>query len=1041
MASFESLNTKNTKEREKDTAKYWQDIDLLKRTFETREGAEDYIIYDGPPTANGKPGIHHVIARTLKDMTSRYKNMSGYKVMKKAGWDTHGLPVEIEVEKELGFSDKNDIEEYGVEKFNQHCKDSVFKYSDMWRDMSDRMAFLYDMDNPYITLDNDYIETEWWLLNNAFKKGLIYEGAKVMPYCPRCGTGLASHEVAQGYQMDKTITLICKFKKKDSENEYFLAWTTTPWTLPSNVGLTVNPDLTYIKVYDKEDDAYYYLAKSLVDKVMEGHDFEIVEEMKGKDLEYIEYEQLMPEIKVEGKAFILTCADYVSAEDGTGIVHTAPAFGEDDYQLGRKYDLAFVQPVDLEGNFTEGLWKGKFIFDTNEEIFLHLRDEGKVFKKQTIEHNYPHCWRCKTPLVYYAKPSWYIEMSKLSDQMVENNKTVNWFPPTIGEKRFGNWLENVKDWAISRSRYWGTPLNIWKCDDCGHTDSVGSRAELKERAIEDIDENIELHRPYVDDVTIKCPDCGGIMHRVPDVIDVWFDSGSMPFAQLHYPFENKEIFEEKFPADFICEGIDQTRGWFYSLMAISTFTKGVAPFKNVLVNDLVLDKNGQKMSKSKGNTLDPFALFDKYGADAVRFYSLYVSPPWFPTKFDEKGLKEVRNNFFRTIENVYSFFTLYANTDGLSMEDFTSGDNFKEDSIKLEKIDKWLYSRLYSLEKDYHEAMEIFDYNKVVHIISDFVVEDLSNWYIRRNRKRFWASSLTESKKAVYKTTYDALLAVSKMVAPIAPFIAEEIFRNLTGEESVHVQVFDKLREDMIDKELEENMDLVRKIVTLGRASREKEQIKVRQPLSKIVVDGSYREKISDLLGLIKEELNIKEVEFAEDLSEFMDFYLKPNFREVGRIFQSKVNDFAKYLAGVNAKDFIEAVKETPQEVELGGEAFQVTEDYLDIRIQAKEGFEVEMDSNVFVVLDTDITKELKEEGYAREFISKVQNMRKDKGYEVTDRIDIFYQGDEELKAALTNFEDQIKKETLADNLLEKDLSTEDLEINDKMAKLELERK
>lgn len=1041
MANFESLNTKDTKQRESSLAKYWQDIDLLKRTFETREDAQDYIIYDGPPTANGKPGIHHVIARTLKDMTSRYKNMSGYKVMKKAGWDTHGLPVEIEVEKELGFKDKNDIEEYGVEKFNQHCKDSVFKYSDMWRDMSDRMAFLYDMDNPYITLDNDYIETEWWLLNNAFKKGLIYEGAKVMPYCPRCGTGLASHEVAQGYQMDKTITLICKFKKAESKNEYFLAWTTTPWTLPSNVALTVNPELDYVKVKDTTDGCFYYLAKSLVEKVMDNHEYEIVETVKGKELEHTKYEQLLPDIKIEGNAFFVTCADYVSAEDGTGIVHTAPAFGEDDYQLGRKYDLAFVQPVDLEGNFSDGPWKGQFIFDTNEDIFIHLRDQGKVFKKQTMEHNYPHCWRCGTPLVYYAKPSWYIEMSKLSDQMVANNNEVNWFPPTIGEKRFGNWLENVKDWAISRSRYWGTPLNIWKCDDCGHTDSVGSRKELAERAIEDIDENIELHRPYVDDVTMKCPDCGGIMHRVPDVVDVWFDSGSMPFAQLHYPFENKEEFEDKFPADFICEGIDQTRGWFYSLMAISTFTNGKAPFKNVLVNDLVVDKNGQKMSKSKGNTLDPFALFDQYGADAVRFYSLYVSPPWFPTRFDEKGLVEVRNNFFRTIENVYNFFALYANTDKLALENFANSKDFDLENIKLEKIDKWLYSRLYSLQKDYHEAMEVFDFNKVVHMISDFVVEDLSNWYIRRNRKRFWTSELSDSKKAVYKTTYDALVLVSEMVAPIAPFISEEIFRALTGKESVHVQVFPQVKEEMIDKQLESDMDLVRKMVTLGRASREKEQIKVRQPLSKIIVDGRYKNNLGDLIQLVKEELNIKEVVFAEDLSEFMDFYLKPNFREVGKVFQSKVNDFAKFLNSVDAKEFVAAVEQEAQEIQLGEDKYTISPEYLDVRIQAKEGFDVEMDSNVFVVLDTDITEELKAEGYAREFISKVQNMRKDNGYEVTDRIEIFYQADDELTKALELFEETIKKETLADGLTRKELSSQALEINEKEAKLELERK
>ena len=719
---FEEVNSKDVKSREAKLKDYWNEIDLLGETFKTRENADEYVIYDGPPTANGKPGIHHVIARTLKDMTSRYKNMKGYKVLKKAGWDTHGLPVEIEVEKQLGFHDKNDIEQYGIEKFNHLCKESVWKYSDMWRDMSDRMAFLYDMDHPYVTMDNNYIETEWWLLDQAFKKGYIYEGAKVMPYCPRCGTGLASHEVAQGYEFEKTLTLTVRFKKKGADNEYFLAWTTTPWTLPSNLALAVNPDLDYVKVFDKEDDCYYYMAKSLMAKLMDNRDYEVVEEMKGTDLELLEYEQLMPYVKTQpGKAFKVILADYVSAEDGTGIVHIAPAFGEDDYQACRKYDLDFIQPVDLEGRFTETPWKGEFVFDTNEKIWRHLQEEGKVFAKETMEHNYPHCWRCHTPLIYYARPSWYIEMSKFSGKMVENNQTVNWFPQTIGDKRFGNWLENVKDWAISRSRYWGTPLNIWRCE-CGHTDTVASRAELKERAIEDISEDIELHRPYVDNVHIKCDKCGGTMTRVPDVLDVWFDSGAMPFAQLHYPFENKELFEKGYyPADFICEGIDQTRGWFYSLMAISTITMGRAPYKNVLVNDLVVDKNGQKMSKSRGNTLDPFALFDKYGADAVRFYSLYVSPAWMQTKFDEKGLVEVKNNFFRTFENVYNFFSLYAGTDGLTLADIKSFEG-----VKVDGIDRWLYSRLNSLIKSYYEEMENFEYNKVVHEISDFVVEDLS---------------------------------------------------------------------------------------------------------------------------------------------------------------------------------------------------------------------------------------------------------------------------------------------------------------------------
>ena len=1036
MTEFKSLDTNKTRERESEVKNYWKEIDLLDQTFKTREDAETYVIYDGPPTANGKPGIHHVIARTLKDMTSRYKNMKGYRVLKKAGWDTHGLPVEIEVEKKLDFHDKNDIEEYGIEKFNKLCKESVWTYSDMWRDMSDRMAFLYNMDDPYVTMDNDYVETEWWLLDKAFKNGYIYEGAKVMPYCPRCGTGLASHEVAQGYQMDKTITLNVKFKKADADNEYFLAWTTTPWTLPSNVSLSVHPDLEYVKVFDKENEEYYYMAKSLMVNIMGDRDYEVVETLKGSDMEYMKYEQILPYVDVDkDHAFIITLADYVSAEDGTGIVHSAPAFGEDDYQIGRKYGLDFVQPVDLEGNFTETPWKGKFIFDTNEDIWHHLANEGKVFKKQTIEHNYPHCWRCHTPLVYYATPSWYIEMSKFSDEMVANNNGVNWFPGTIGEKRFGNWIENVKDWAISRSRYWGTPLNIWKCDECDHTRTVGSRKELAELAIEDIDENIELHRPYVDNVSIKCEHCDGTMHRVPDVIDVWFDSGAMPFAQLHYPFENKELFENYYPADFICEGIDQTRGWFYSLMAISTITTGKAPYKNVLVNDLVVDKNGQKMSKSKGNTLDPFELFDKYGADAVRFYSLYVSPPWMQTKFDEKGLVEVKNNFFRTYENVYNFFTLYANTDNLSIEDLKAFID-----IKLEKIDRWLYSRLNSLVKNYYEYMEEFDYNKAVHAISDFVVEDLSNWYIRRNRKRFWTSDLTDSKKAVYKTTYDALVTLTKLIAPVTPFIAEEVYRKLTGAKTVHTELLPEVDERLIEEALENDMDLVRKIVNLGRASREKEAIKVRQPLAKIIVDGGYRDNITDLIPLIKEELNIKEVEFADDLSEFMNFSLKPDFRVVGRIFQSKVNDFAKYLSSVNAKDFVAATEEGPVEVEIGGETYDVSRDYLDVRISAKEGFDVEIDGKVFVVLDTEITDELSEEGYAREFISKIQNLRKDSGFEVTDRIDITYQADDELKRALDKYADEIKKETLADSLDKKDISADSQDLNDKEIRIEIER-
>lgn len=1033
MKVFETLNTKNVKELETSVAKYWNDIDILKRSNETRSDCEDFIFYEGPPTANGRPGIHHVIARTLKDMTCRYKNLRGYKVYRRAGWDTHGLPVEIEVEKQLGFHDKNDIESYGVSQFNEKCKDSVFQYRSLWEKMSESMAFLADMQNPYITLDNDYIETEWWLLDRMFKKGYVYEGAKVMPYCPRCGTGLASHEVALGYKNDKTITLTLKFKKKDTKNEYFLAWTTTPWTLPSNVALTVHPELDYVKVYDKEDDSYYYLAKDLTEKVLGSIDYEIVETIKGKDLEYVKYEQLLPFVKTDKEAFFVTLADYVSASDGTGIVHSAPAFGEDDYQMSRKYNLPMLQPVDLDGNFTETPWKSRFVFDANEDIFHYLRNENKVFAKNTIEHNYPHCWRCDTPLIYYAKPSWYISMSDFSKQMVENNNSVNWYPGFIGEKRFGNWLENVKDWAISRNRYWGTPLNIWRCDSCDHTLSVGSRKELKELALEDISEDIELHRPYVDEVSIKCPECEGIMHRVKDVVDVWFDSGAMPFAQQHYPFEHKDDFENYFPADFICEGIDQTRGWFYSLMAISTLTTGKAPFKNVLVNDLVVDKNGQKMSKSRGNTLDPFELFDKYGADAVRFYSLYVSPPWVPTKFDETGLKEVKNNFFRTFENVYNFFTLYANTDKIDINECKDA--------KLETIDRWLLSRLNNLLKEYIELMEVFDYNKVTHIINDFVVEDLSNWYIRRNRKRFWQEGLSESKKAVYYTTYKTLILLSKMISPVAPFISEAVYRNLTGEESVHLTILDDVDDTRIDNELEDKMNLVRKMVTLGRASREKYQIKVRQPLNKIIVDGTFEEKIDDLTDLIKDELNIKEVQFAKDLSEFMDYYLKPDYKVAGRILQSDIKEFAKYLEGVNAKTFIEKIENGPINVELNGKEHEIKKEYLDIRISAKEGYEVEMDQNVFVVLDKTLTDELLNEGYAREFISKVQNMRKENGYELTDKINIKTEVEESLKEALQVFEEKIKKETLAEKLLFENVDDEkSIELNDKSAKIKLER-
>jgi len=1033
MDKFKPLSDLPVSESEKKIAEYWDEIDILQKSIDNREGKEPFIFYEGPPTANGRPGIHHVIARTLKDTVCRYKTMQGYQVKRKAGWDTHGLPVEIEVEKELGLNNKQEIEEYGISNFNQKCRESVFKYEKQWREMTRRMAYAIDLENPYITLDNDYIETEWWILDKFFKEGYLYEGHKILPYCPRCGTGLASHEVAQGYKEVKTNTVYVKFKRKDVD-EYFLVWTTTPWTLASNVALTVNPNETYLKV--RYNDEVYYIEKNLAPKVLEG-DFEVLEEMKGQDLEYIEYEQLMPFVEVPAgkKAFFVTLADYVTTEDGTGIVHTAPAFGEDDYNTGRKYDLPVLQPVDENGKYTTTPWKGMFVMDADLEIIKWLAETGKLFKKQKIDHNYPHCWRCHTPLLYYAKPSWYIEMTRLKDKLIENNNSVKWYPDFVGEKRFGNWLENLNDWALSRSRYWGTPLNIWRCE-CGNCESIGSRKELVERAIEDIDESIELHRPYVDDVHITCSKCGGTMTRVKDVIDCWFDSGSMPFAQLHYPFENKDKFNESFPADFICEGIDQTRGWFYSLLAISTFVKGVSPYKRVLVNDLILDKEGKKMSKSRGNTVDPFELFDQYGADALRWYLLYVSPPWVPTRFDVDGIKEVLSKFFGTLRNVYNFFTLYANTDGIDPRDFFV--DYKNRS----ELDRWILSKYNSLKKDVEEDMENYDLTRAVRRIQNFTNEDLSNWYIRRSRRRFWASELNEDKKAVYNTTYEILVGISQMVAPFAPYLAEEIYRNLTGEISVHLSDYPQANMELIDKEEEERMDLVRDLVTLGRASRESAKIKVRQPLQRIFVDGKYERLIAHLAPLIQEELNVKEVVFAKDLNEYMEFTLKPNFRVLGPVLGAKMRTFQKVLGGLDAS--VVAPKLEAGEtvtIDLDGEPFEISNENILVTVKAKEGFNVIMENNLFVILDTTLTQELIDEGLAREFVSKVQQMRKNQDFEVTDNIMIVYDGDEDVFKAVEGYKEYIMNETLAVSIERvSDPSLERFDLNDHETGIKVER-
>ena len=1032
LKRFNELSNEPVKHREHNISEYWKEIDLLHRSVEVRDPKKPYVFYEGPPTANGKPGIHHVMSRTLKDLTCRYKTMKGFQVKRKAGWDTHGLPVEIEVEKQLSLKDKKDIEAYGVEAFNKQCRESVFRYEKLWREMTERMAYLIDLDNPYITLENDYIESVWWILNKFYKEGYIYEGHKILPYCSRCGTGLASHEVALGYEEIKSDTVIAKFKLKDKD-EYFLAWTTTPWTLPSNVCLTVNPNEIYVKV--KQNEEIYYLSKILAPSVL-GEDYEILEEMQGKALEYKEFEQLIPFINISDKAFYVTVGDYVTTEDGTGIVHTAPAFGEDDYNTGKRYGLPVVNPVSEEGKFLETPWAGKFVMDTDSEIIQWLRENGKLYKKERVAHNYPHCWRCHTPLLYYAKPSWYIEITKLKDKLVANNNEVNWFPPFVGEKRFGNWLENINDWAISRSRYWGTPLPIWKCNECGHTDSIGSRAELVDRAIEDIDESIELHRPYVDDIHLKCDKCSGTMTREKDVIDVWFDSGAMPFAQHHYPFENKENFDKLFPADFINEGIDQTRGWFYSLIAISTFVTGKAPYKNVLVNDLILDKEGKKMSKTKGNTVDPFALFDKYGADVLRWYLMYVSPPWTPTKFDEDGLREVESKFFRSIRNVYNFFSLYANTDGVDPREFTI--NYDE----RPEIDRWIISKYNSLIKNCTADMDIFELTKVVRAIQDFVIEDLSNWYIRRCRRRFWSTELDDDKKAVYNTTYEILIGICKMIAPFVPFTSEELYQNLTGEESVHLALYPDANEDLINIEIEEKMDLVRDLVALGRASRETVKIKVRQPLNEVVIDGKYEDKIKDLVPLIMEELNVKRVIFEKDLSQFMDYSLKPNFKVAGSILGGKIKSFGKVLSELDPKETVEKLENSETLIlNLNGEDTEILKDYVLVTISSKEGFNVIMENNLFVILDTTLTPELINEGYAREFISKIQQMRKSNGYEVLDNIEIFYDGSDEIKSALDEYEDFIKVETLAKSI--RRVSEEDLEkqdLNGNMTGIRLER-
>ena len=1003
----------------------WKEENILEKTIENRKDNETWVFYDGPIYANAKPGIHHVLAKTIKDSFCKYKTMKGYKVLRKIGLDTHGLPIEVNVEKKLGFKTKADIEKFGIENFCRECNNATALNIDEVNLLTDNMGQFIDSRHPYVTCSNEFIESEWWLIKEIDKKGLIYYGNKVLPYCPRCGTELSANEVGQGYREDSVNTVIVPFKIKDSDT-YFLVWTTTPWTLMANVALCVNPDLEYIKVSSM---GYKFIvAKSLANKVL-GDDFEVLETYKGTDLVGTKYEQLMPFAEVEGKCFEVLADSYVTSEDGTGIVHIAPAYGEDDNRVCKENGIGFVNPVGKDGCYTTGPWKGTLVTDKDLEIEIikWLKENDKLFKKIKLTHDYPHCWRCHSPLIYYSKPAWYIRTTEYKDKILEANKTVSWHPDYVGTKRFNNWLENMVDWGISRNRYWGCPMPIWICSSCGEKHVIGSIKELDDMKVGDIDvKNMELHRPYIDEVHIKCPKCNGIMNRVTDVMDVWFDSGAMPYAQFHYPFENKELFESQFPADFIAEGVDQTRGWFNSLICISTIVSGVSSFKNVVVNDMVLDSNGKKMSKSTGNIIDPIKIMEEYGADTVRWYMLYASPVWTPLKFDVEGLKEVHSKFFNPLRNSYNFFAIYANADKI-----TDINTCRVEYNDREDIDKWLLSKYNKLIKEVTEAYDEYDLNKVVKLITDFTSIDLSNWYIRRNRDRFWDNLMTTSKKSVYMTTYEVLEGLSKLIAPIASYTAEEIYTNLTGNISVHLSDFPVCNEELIDLKLEEKMDLVRDLISIGRNVREESKIKVRQPISEILLDKKKEKVIGELTSLIKEELNVKEVIYTDDLSTYMNFMVKPNFKEVGKIFGKNIKEFSDKLLELSNEDINKLENNETIKMSIDNTTYDITKDMVDIRISSKEGFKAMVVGNNFVILNTVITKELENEGLARETISKVQQLRKTMNFDITDRINMYIDATSEYKESIKDYLDMIKDETLTINVYDKDGIEDKVNIND----------
>ena len=1043
---------------EREVAKNWKEKDIIKKNFNMNEGKRYFTFYDGPPTANGKPHVGHIETRVMKDIIPRYKVMKGYKVIRKAGWDTHGLPVELEIEKKLGISGKEQIEDYGVEKFVKECKESVFTYVHMWEEMTNKVGYWVDMENPYVTYHNDYIESVWWALKQMWEKGLLYEGHKVMPYCPRCGTALSSHEVAQGYKDVKDLTCVAKFKVEEGQkiageevkDTYILAWTTTPWTLPSNLALCVNKSYEYAKVKanigtdDEPQYETYILAKDLIESVLKETPYEILSTFKGEDLLGLKYEQLMPFAKVEGKAFVVIHGDYVTLTDGTGIVHIAPAYGEDDSLVSKQNGIAFVNLVDKSGKFVPEVepWAGRFVRDCNEDICKWLATENKLFSKEKHMHSYPHCWRCDTPLLYYPKESWFVAMSKLRDELVANNNKVNWYPDTIRTGRFGKFLENVIDWGISRDRYWGTPLPVWTCEDenCGHQECIGSIEELKQKAIE-CPEDIELHKPYIDNVHLKCPKCGKTMNRAKEVIDCWFDSGSMPFAQWHYPFENKEMFDNNFPAGFISEAIDQTRGWFYTLTAIGTALFGRTPFENCIVLGHVLDEHGQKMSKSKGNGVDPMTLLDTVGADATRWHFYTVSAPWLPTRLGIKNVQETQRGFLSTLWNVYSFYVLYAEIDQFNPLKYA---DFKPTNV----MDKWIISKLNTLVKEVDEKLANYDITNAALIIESFT-DELSNWYVRRNRERFWSTELNEEKIGAYCTLYKVLTTLIKVAAPFVPFMTDEIYQNLVvgldknAEESVHLCLWPEVDETAINKELEKEMDLAYKIVKLGRSARNSANIKNRQPLSEMLISVDTLPQYYE--DIVKEELNVKQIELGAEMSQYVNFEIKPNLPVLGKEYGRLIPRIKQEIAKKNQMDLANTVKNGGVEyIEIDETQIALNSDNLLITMQGKDGFAFSGEGEIGVVLDTHISEELRKEGYVREILSKVQNMRKDKGFEVLDKIKLYLSGNEMLESVVKENEELIKHDTLAleivynaekENMTKTNINGEELDVDVEVVK------